>query len=257
MYKINTIACITFICLFSSSQAIPVLKVGIVDTNPPFISIKNGAYQGFEIELAQLFCNKMNVKCNYIAYPFSELISALVDKKIDFIMGSMVASNDRKKQINFSTKYYINPARFVASKTSSLSTTDQLDFKGKTIAAMTGTAQENFINFNFSKIANVRSYANTEEGIKLLTTGAVDAIFDLEFRIVYNLLEKPIGKDYLLIGQRYTAETWFGEGISVGIRKSDLELLDAINQAIEQSRKDNSYQTINAKYFDFDIFKLK
>ena len=256
MNKINTIACTAFISLLSSSQATPVLKVGIVDNNPPFTFIKNGAYQGFEIELAQLLCNKMQVKCNFIAYPFVELLPALTDKKIDLIMGSMVASNERKKHINFSTKYYVNPARFVANNTFNLNT-DHLDFKGKTIAARTGTAQEEFLKFNYGKVANVRSYATTEEGVKLLTSGAIDALFDLEVRITYNLLDQPIGKDYMFLGKRYTSETWFGEGISAGVRKTEPELLNAVNQAIDQSRKDNSYQTINAKYFSFDIFNLK
>ncbi len=38
------------------------------------------------------------------------------------------------------------------------------------------------------------------------------------------------------------------------VRKEDTELLEMLNDAIRQIREDGTYQTINAKYFDFDVY---
>ncbi|HCO60318.1 MAG TPA: hypothetical protein DIT58_09025, partial [Porticoccaceae bacterium] len=47
---------------------------------------------------------------------------------------------------------------------------------------------------------------------------------------------------------------YFGEGIGIGLRKNDQALLEAFNQAIDAIRANGTYQKINAKYFDFDLF---
>ncbi|WP_184072404.1 MULTISPECIES: transporter substrate-binding domain-containing protein [unclassified Paraburkholderia] len=46
----------------------------------------------------------------------------------------------------------------------------------------------------------------------------------------------------------------FGPGVSIGVRKRDRALLEAINGAIDSLRKDGTYNRIAKKYFTFDIY---
>ncbi|MGF6508397.1 transporter substrate-binding domain-containing protein [Paraburkholderia sp. 32] len=46
----------------------------------------------------------------------------------------------------------------------------------------------------------------------------------------------------------------FGPGVSIGVRKGDRALLEAINDAIDSLRKDGTYDRIAKKYFTFDIY---
>jgi ABC-type amino acid transport substrate-binding protein len=40
----------------------------------------------------------------------------------------------------------------------------------------------------------------------------------------------------------------------MAVRKADTELRDQLNAAIKALRANGTYQKINAKYFEFDIF---
>ena len=62
------------------------------------------------------------------------------------------------------------------------------------------------------------------------------------------------GKDFEFVGPDYNYPKWHGEGAGIAIRKGEGDLVAAFNAAIEKIRADGTYQKINAKYFDFDIF---
>ncbi len=46
---------------------------------------------------------------------------------------------------------------------------------------------------------------------------------------------------------------YFGDGAGIALRPSDKELLAKLNGAREAIRADETYGTINAKYFPFSI----
>ncbi|WP_442878661.1 transporter substrate-binding domain-containing protein [Burkholderia sp. 1B3(2022)] len=45
-----------------------------------------------------------------------------------------------------------------------------------------------------------------------------------------------------------------GNGDAAGVRKADTDLRDALNRAIAQIRSDGTYNQIQSKYFDFDMY---
>ena len=47
---------------------------------------------------------------------------------------------------------------------------------------------------------------------------------------------------------------YFGEGAGIAVRKGDAELRDKLDAAITALRANGTYQKIQAKYFDFDIY---
>jgi arginine/ornithine transport system substrate-binding protein len=68
------------------------------------------------------------------------------------------------------------------------------------------------------------------------------------------LLEKPEGKDFMFVGPGFTEKKWFGDGIGIAVRKGENDLREKFNKAIKTLRTNGVYQTINAKYFDFDVY---
>jgi len=45
-----------------------------------------------------------------------------------------------------------------------------------------------------------------------------------------------------------------GEGVGTALRKCEDDLRLAFNEAIAKIRADGTYQAINQKYFDFDVY---
>ena len=59
------------------------------------------------------------------------------------------------------------------------------------------------------------------------------------------------GKPVVLTGPTFSGGA-FGNGVGVGIRKDDTELLKAFNKAINQARKNGDISRIATKWFGFD-----
>jgi ABC-type amino acid transport substrate-binding protein len=68
------------------------------------------------------------------------------------------------------------------------------------------------------------------------------------------LLDTDAGKDFEFVGPGYTDKKWFGEGIGIAVRKGEDDLRKMFDKAIKEIRKDGTYQKINTKFFDFDVY---
>ncbi len=240
--------------LASQVMAQDVLKIGIEGSYPPFSYIsENQTMEGFEPDLAKLFCEKMNQQCEIVQVDFDALIPSLNTKRIDAILASMSITDTRKKAVNFSNKYYQTPARFVVPKGKNIDVSAE-GLKGKRIGVQSGTIHEIYMNDNYKRTADVRSYRNLDEAMMDLETGRIDLVFADVVALDTGYLKKGYDERVEFIGPDFFDEKWFGEGVGVGIRKGDSELVEKFNAAIKASREDGSYQEVEAKYFDYDVY---
>lgn len=68
--------------------------------------MSNGTIGGFDYDLMNEISKISSIKMNFIPMQFEQLMPALEAKKIDAIIAGMTVTEDRKKQVNFSDKYY-------------------------------------------------------------------------------------------------------------------------------------------------------
>jgi polar amino acid transport system substrate-binding protein len=91
------------------------LTVGISsDVGFPYIGMKDGQYIGFDVELAQRFAAYIGKEFVLADMPFGSLIAALSTGKIDLIHSSMMITNERKEQVDFSDIYFESGASIIA-----------------------------------------------------------------------------------------------------------------------------------------------
>lgn len=240
----------------SAFAAIPkTLRIGTDPTYAPFES-KNaqGQLVGFDIDLANEICKRMETKCTYVESDFDALIPSLKAKKIDAIISSLSITEKRQQEIAFSEKLYAANARLIAPKGSKiLPTLDSL--KGKTIGLLQGTTQETYANENWRpKGITVTPYANQDLVYQDLTAGRIDAAFQDEVAASEGFLKQPAGKDFAFAGPAVKDEKIFGVGTGMGMRKDDADLKAAIDKAFDSIRKDGTYDKLAKKYFDFDVY---
>ncbi|WP_438820809.1 transporter substrate-binding domain-containing protein [Burkholderia metallica] len=67
-------------------------------------------------------------------------------------------------------------------------------------------------------------------------------------------LATPRGKGFSFAGGVVYDAKIMGNGDAAGVRKADTDLRDALNRAIAQIRRDGTYNTIQSKYFDCDMY---
>ena len=243
----------TFAALaFSMQLAAAEMKVGFAAENyAPFTEKgADGNWKGWEVEIKDALCAAMNEKCTVVEIAWDGIIPALTSKKMDVIIASMSITDERKKTIDFSDKYYQTPAVIVAPKSSNISS-DPASVKGKIVGVQVSTIHANYVEKHF-KDSEAKTYNTFDEHNHYLFAGRVDAVVG-DSLAMQPFLTSDAGKDFEIKGQLNDVEV-FGLGVGVGLRKEDTELKAKINEAIAKIRADGTYDKISKKYFDFDIY---
>ena len=114
------------------------LIVGTEPTFPPFEFTENEKDVGFDIDLAQAVCDKLGYKMEVKNLGFDALIPALKSGQIDLIAAGMDATDERKKQIDFTDVYYQGGYTIVVP-TGNTDITGYDSIAGKTVGAQVGS----------------------------------------------------------------------------------------------------------------------
>ncbi|MGD9088890.1 MAG: ABC transporter substrate-binding protein [Desulfobacterales bacterium] len=234
------------------------VRIGVEGAYPPFsYTTADGKLEGFDIDIAIALCEAMGVEYKLVAQDWDGIIPALLARKYDAIIASMSITEERKKKVAFTNKYYNTPAKFVCKKgTMKEFTREQVAevTAGKTIGVQRATIHDNFISDNGGEGVVIKRYATQDEAYMDLRAGRVDMLLADSVAIDGGFLKKPEGQDYQFIGPDLTDKKWFGEGSGIACRKGDTELVDMFNAAIDKIRADGTYKKIQDKYFDFDVY---
>ncbi len=246
----------TALILSAPAFAEKTLKIGFAGAYPPFSIVdKDGKPQGFDIDIANALCEAMKRKCKIIEIEWDGLIPALKGRKIDMIISSMSATEERRKSIDFSDRYYRAPVRMVRKKGSKIEFNKD-GIKGKTIGVQVSTTFDKHLTDLYGDIATINRYNSNDEALLDLQAGRVDIVAAESLVLTDGFLNKDKGKEFELFGPDLVTlgEKYYGEGIAVGLRKNSDKLRKAVNQAIKTIRKNGTYKVINDSYFDFDIY---
>jgi len=227
------------------ANTIKEIRFGVDPTFAPFESKDaTGKVVGFDIDLGNAICAKLQAKCVWVENNFDAIIPALQARKFDAILSGMYMTEKRKEQIAFTDKIYNGPVFLVAHKNSPIKP-DVEQLKGKTIGVEQGSAQETYANKNWrSAGVNVVAYQGADLVVQDLESGRIDGAVLSGVMAEYSFLNKPQGKDFAMIGGALQDQQLFGAGAAIGLRKDDSELREALNGAISQIIADGTYKKL-------------
>lgn len=231
------------------------LKIGIEAAYPPFASkAPDGNIVGFDYDIGNALCEEMKVKCVWVEQEFDGLIPALKVRKIDAILSSMSITEDRKKSVDFSNKYYNTPARLVM-KQGTVVSDSMTELKGKNIGVQRGSIHERFAKEVLAPLgAEIKPYSSQNEIYLDIGAGRLDGTVADATLLQDGFLNTDSGKGYAFVGPAFTDVNYFGDGVGIAVRKGDKADLDRINAAITAIRANGKYKAIQDKYFNFDIY---
>jgi arginine/ornithine transport system substrate-binding protein len=234
-------------------QAQEVLRIGVEGAYPPFSEIgTDGKLKGFDIDIANALCEKLKRKCEMVQAEFDALIPALRAKKFDAIVASMSITPERKKNVDFTGKYYQTAARVIAKADSRLEVSPA-GLKGKKVGVQRTTIHDRFATATFKQSEIVR-YAKQDEVFLDMKSGRIDATLVDSVAGDEGFLKTPSGKGFAFFGPDFTDPAFFGEGAGIAVRKGEDRLRGELNAAIAAIRSDGTYKKIQDKYFTFDVY---
>lgn len=233
-----------------------------------------GQLLGFEIDLANDLCRRMNARCTIVAQDWDGIIPGLTAGRYDAIMAGMNITDRRLEVINFSRVYAAGPHAFGTMPNSPLRTlpgagqilnfaTQEAEIRalveqirpllrGRTIGVQTATTNSAFLAQFFANAgATIREYRTTEEHDLDLAAGRLDAIFAAVTAMTATA-EKPEFRGLAPSGPLLSGGV-LGRGVAVGMRKADTDLKAAFDAAIEAALADGTIRRLSEQWFKTDI----
>ena len=252
---LSTVAAAALAAIAAPLAAQDTLRIGVEGAYPPFSSKEaDGTLVGFDIDIAKALCAEMQRECELVEQEWDGMIPALKARKFDAIVASMSITEERKRQIDFSEKYYQTPARLVAPKDAGFEGTPD-GLAGKRIGVQRGATHQCYAEKMFPE-AEIVLYGSQDEVFRDLALGRVDAQLSDSLIAQESFLSSDEGADFAFLGGDHTDVDCYGEGVGIAVRKGEDKLREDFSEAITALRENGSYAEINDKYFPFDIYGI-
>ena len=146
------------------------LRVGTSGGQPPFtVKSKDGTLIGYEVDLANLLANAMNVELKLVEMPFGELLGALESGKVDVVMSGMTMTPERNLKAAFVGPYIIS-GKSILTKDSTLAKADEagdINQEDLTIVALADSTSQKFVETLMPK-SNLVTTKDYDTGVQMI-----------------------------------------------------------------------------------------
>lgn len=144
---------------------------------PPYEYYEGEAIVGIDAEMAAAIADKLNMKLVIDDMEFETIITAVQTGKADFGMAGMTVTEDRLKNINFSTSYATGIQSVIVPEGSAITSVDDLFAEGAEylVGTQKGTTGDIYAEGDFGA-DRVMKYASGNEAVQALLTGKVDCV---------------------------------------------------------------------------------
>jgi arginine/ornithine transport system substrate-binding protein len=221
------------------------IRVAIDPTYKPFTyKTADGKPTGFDVRIAQALCDKVKAKCTFVEQQWDAMIPGLMAKKYDTIISSMSVTEERLRQVDFTSKYYNTPSKIVVSKSIKTDGTPA-SLKGKKIGVLKGSTQEKYAKGELAPAGvTVVGYDAQDQVYLDIKAGRLDGTVADVVEVQGGFLDTADGKNHVFVGQALRMKKYFGEGVGVAMRKGDKDLKIALDKAIKEIRTDGTWKKI-------------
>ena len=230
------------------------MRFGIEAAYPPFESkTPAGQLQGFDVDIGNAVCAKLNMKCVWVENAFDGLIPALQARKFDAINSAMNITSKRRQSIDFTPAIYVVPIVMIAKHGSPLRP-DVASLRGKHVGVLQKLVAGGFPEGALGQRGRGRRVAWDQDQIYAdLVAGRLDAAVQEAQTAQDGFLDKPAGRDYQIVGEPLKDPATLGDGTGFGMRKNDKALQAKIVGALDALKKDGTLSALSQKYFKRDI----
>jgi polar amino acid transport system substrate-binding protein len=206
---------------------------------------------GADVDIANCIAQAWGVKADVQNTPFDSNIASLTSKKVDVILSSMTANDERKKQVDF-VEYFTAGSGVLVKKGNPQKINGIADLCGKKVAIQVGTVQldeeaEQNTKCGDKKIS-VQTFEQNTDTIQAVSTGRADAAM-MDYPVAIYGASKV--KSTEVVGEQFDTGNY-----GIAVRKDDGEVKSALDAAVKAMRDKGKYDAI-LKYWGLEAGALK
>ena len=235
-----------------------VLKIGVSATREPVSFMdKDGKITGHDGELARIIGAQLKRPVEFANMKFMAMIPALQSGKVDIILSGMTATDERRKTVNFTQPYFIDPQIMIVKKAGTvpampapllaikpnasegITSLQQID--GKRIGVLSGSAGDMAARKHFPN-AQFQVFTAAADAALAIKTNKADA-FVYDKSVLLNLAEK--NPELVILDEPVDKLE-----VAAAIKKENTTLLSAINGVLQDLKKEGALQRLRLKWVD-------
>ena len=237
----------------TQSAAAPALPTKIViglDDNFPPMGFRNEKNElvGFDISMAQEATRRMGIEAEFKPIDWSAKEAELNGKRVDMLWNGLTITEERKKNIAFTSPYMENHQIIVVPKSSTIKTKAEL--ADKVVGIQDGSSAIDAVQRDpiATSLKELKKFGDNVTALMDLSTGRLDAVVLDEVVGRYYTAKRP--DDYAVLEDNFGTEEY-----GVGLRKDDSALLAGLQKALDEMKADGSAARISTEWFGKDIIK--
>lgn len=244
--KVQTVRCAILIFLSAllagcAPKTHSQLIVGMELAYPPFeMTDPQGHPAGVSIDLARDLGAFLGRDVEIQNIPFDGLIPSLQTHKIDLVISSMTATEERARSIAFSDPYLTTGLCLLVGKNSTITNMIDADQVGKVLAVKKGTTGHVYAT---DKVKNAKVLVLDTEAACVLEVvqGKADGFIYDQISTYENWRRNAETTRALL--QPFQKESW-----AIGLRRDDNDLRQRVNQFLQGYKKQGGFEKLGDRY---------
>ncbi len=204
---------------------------------PPYEYYEGEEIVGIDAEIAAAVAEKLGLTLKIEDMEFDSIITAVSTGKADVGMAGMTVTEDRLKNINFSSTYATGIQSIIVPEDSDITSVD--DLADKMVGVQLGTTGDIYASADLGS-DHVDQYSKGNDAVMALTQGKVDAV----------IIDNEPAKSYVAAttGLKILDAEYASEEYAACISKDNDALKDAFNAALDELIADGTVQSIVDKY---------
>ena len=217
------------------------LVVGMELAYPPFeMTDTAGKPTGVSVDLANALGKSLERPVLIQNMAFDGLIPALKTGKVDLVISSMTATEERAKSIDFSDPYISTGLCLLLKKDSTAQSIADLDKEGVKVAVKKGTTGHVFATGNL-KNAEILVLDKESAAVLEVAQGKADAFIYDQMSVYQNWQRNQATTRAIL--EPFRKESW-----AVGIRKGNDALRAEVNAFLKDYRAKGGFDRLGDRY---------
>ncbi|WP_110928694.1 amino acid ABC transporter substrate-binding protein [Bacillus massiliglaciei] len=230
--------------VYSKIQDEGVIRIGTEGTYPPFTFHDDAnKLTGFDVEIAQEVAKRLGVKAEFKETQWDGMFAGLDAKRFDMIANQVGIREDRQQKYDFSDPYIESAAVLVVHEDNEDIQSFE-DLKGKKAAQ---SLTSNYGDLAKKYGADLQGVEGFTQSAELIATKRVDATINDKISFLDYKKQRPDAP------VKIADEADDAAASGLMFRKDSDKLVEEVNKALADMKKDGTYAKISEKWFGEDV----